>query len=59
MSEKKILVLGGTGPAGLCFLRELVYRKHPSIVYARDPSKIPRDLAASPLLEVSSLLSLS
>jgi putative NADH-flavin reductase len=52
MAGKKILVLGGTGPAGIHLLRELVYRDHACIVYARNPSKIPDDLATSPLLEV-------
>lgn len=53
--QKKIFVLGGTGPAGICLLRELAHRKHESIVYARNPSKIPEDLASSPYLEVSRL----
>lgn len=52
MAGTKILVLGGTGPAGICLLRELVYRKHAIIVYARNPSKIPSDLATNPLIEV-------
>ncbi|PVH88938.1 NAD(P)-binding protein [Cadophora sp. DSE1049] len=52
MAGTKILVFGGTGPAGICLLRELVYRKHAIIVYARSPSKIPLDLAANPLIEV-------
>ncbi|KAG4437136.1 hypothetical protein IFR05_007398, partial [Cadophora sp. M221] len=51
MAGTKILVLGGTGPAGICLLRELIYRKHELIVYARTPSKIPPDLASNPLLE--------
>ncbi|CEL02327.1 hypothetical protein ASPCAL03498 [Aspergillus calidoustus] len=52
MAGSKILVLGGTGPAGICLLRELVYRKHATIVYARNPSKIPEDLADHELIEV-------
>ena len=52
MLEGKILVLGGTGPAGICLLRELVHRKHSCFVFARSPSKIPEDLRTSPLLEV-------
>ncbi|KAK9421387.1 putative NAD(P)-binding domain-containing protein [Seiridium unicorne] len=52
MADGTILVLGGTGPAGICLLRELLYRHHPTIVYARNPSKIPRELASNPLLEV-------
>jgi len=52
MVGTKVLVFGGTGPAGICLLRELVYRKHAIIVYARSPSKIPSELAANPLVEV-------
>lgn len=52
MGGSKILVLGGTGPAGICLLRELVYRKHATVVYARNPSKIPNDMASHPLIEV-------
>ncbi|KAI9372754.1 hypothetical protein BJX61DRAFT_533711 [Aspergillus egyptiacus] len=52
MSGTKILVLGGTGPAGICLLRELVYRQHETVAYARNPSKIPEDLASSDLIEV-------
>lgn len=52
MTNSKILVLGGTGFAGICLLRELVHRKKPTIVYARNPSKIPTDLVSSPLIEV-------
>ncbi|KAL4799366.1 hypothetical protein BDV19DRAFT_310628 [Aspergillus venezuelensis] len=52
MAGSKILVLGGTGPTGICLLRELVYRKHETIVYARNPSKIDKDLAASEYLEI-------
>lgn len=55
MTGSKILVLGATGPAGICLLRELVYREHLTIVYARNPSKIPEDLASNPLLEVRKL----
>ncbi|KAL4867626.1 hypothetical protein BDV12DRAFT_186556 [Aspergillus spectabilis] len=52
MVGSKILVLGGTGPTGICLLRELLYRKQDTIVYARNPSKIPEDLASNTLLEV-------
>jgi hypothetical protein len=56
MVGSKILVLGGTGPSGICLLRELLYRQHPIIVYARNPSKIPEDLVSNPLLEVGAPL---
>ncbi|KAL4875457.1 mediator complex subunit 27-domain-containing protein [Aspergillus karnatakaensis] len=52
MVGTKILVLGGTGPTGICLLRELVFRNLETVVYARNPSKIPEDLASSPLLEI-------
>ncbi|OSS51107.1 hypothetical protein B5807_04458 [Epicoccum nigrum] len=50
MAPSKIFVLGGTGPAGICLLRELLYRHHSVVAYARNPSKIPSDLASNPLL---------
>ncbi|KAL4965282.1 RNA polymerase II mediator complex subunit MED27 domain-containing protein [Aspergillus stella-maris] len=52
MAGSKVLVLGGTGPTGICLLRELVYRKHETIVYARNPSKIDENLAANECLEI-------
>ncbi|KAI1077460.1 NAD(P)-binding protein [Whalleya microplaca] len=52
MAGDKILVLGATGPAGICLLRELIFWKHKTIAYARNPSKIPEDLVTSPFLEV-------
>lgn len=53
MTGIKILVLGATGPAGLLLLRELLHRQHGIIAYVRNASKIPADLASSPLLQVS------
>lgn len=52
MASEKILVLGATGPSGICLLRELLFRKHNVVAYVRNPSKIPEDLVSSPLLEV-------
>lgn len=52
MSRQKILVLGGSGPAGLCLLRELLYRSHPVVAYVRNPSKIPTSISSSPLLSI-------
>lgn len=52
MGGTHILVLGGTGPAGICLLRELLYREHPTVAYVRNPSKIPGDLSSNPLLQV-------
>lgn len=52
MAGTKILVLGGTGLAGLNILRELIYREQHGIAYARNPSKIPEDISQSPYIEV-------
>ncbi|KAH7143486.1 hypothetical protein EDB81DRAFT_934753 [Dactylonectria macrodidyma] len=52
MAGSNILVFGGTGPAGICLLRELLFRGHGVIVFARNPSKVPGDLRPNPLLEV-------
>ncbi|KAF4415003.1 hypothetical protein F53441_14679 [Fusarium austroafricanum] len=52
MAGNKVLVLGGTGPAGICVVRELLHRKIGTIVFCRNPSKIPEDLANNALLEV-------
>ncbi|KAK4227079.1 hypothetical protein QBC38DRAFT_365024 [Podospora fimiseda] len=54
MSPKPALILGSTGPSGLCLVRELLNRSHPLILYIRPQSisKIPQDLASSPLLQI-------
>ncbi|RYP24667.1 hypothetical protein DL765_000394 [Monosporascus sp. GIB2] len=52
MAGDKVLVFGATGPAGICLLRELLFRNHPTIAYVRNPSKIPTELSANPLLEI-------
>ncbi|KAK3900511.1 hypothetical protein C8A05DRAFT_45659 [Staphylotrichum tortipilum] len=52
MPGSKVLVLGGTGPAGICLVRELVFRKHEVVVYARNPSKLPEELVSNPLVEI-------
>ncbi|KAH7119451.1 NmrA family protein [Dactylonectria estremocensis] len=33
MASSTILILGATGPAGICLLRESLFRKHPTVVY--------------------------
>lgn len=53
MDRNKVLVLGATGPAGICLLRELLSRGVPALAFVRNPSKIPKDLADNALLEVS------
>ncbi|KAK4195019.1 hypothetical protein QBC40DRAFT_289701 [Triangularia verruculosa] len=49
MADKPILVLGSTGPSGICLLRELLHRKKRVIAFVRptSASKIPADLVAS------------
>ncbi len=53
MAGSKVLVFGGTGPAGICLLRELLHRNHQTLAYARNTAKIPNDLKENPLLEAS------
>ncbi|RTE80871.1 hypothetical protein BHE90_004575 [Fusarium euwallaceae] len=52
MPGSKVLVLGGTGPAGICLLRELIHRNHEVVAFARNPKKIPEDVSSSPLIEI-------
>ena len=44
MAGDKILVLGGTGPGGICLVRELLHRKLELVLFARNPEKLPTDL---------------
>lgn len=48
----KIFVVGATGPAGICLLRELIHQNYSTIVYARNPAKIPQDIASNALITV-------
>jgi hypothetical protein len=50
MAPSTILVLGATGPAGLCVVREALFRQHPTIAYVRNAGKFPEDLRKNPLL---------
>ncbi|KAF5972569.1 hypothetical protein FCOIX_9253 [Fusarium coicis] len=52
MPSLTVLVLGGTGPAGINLLRELLHRKYKVVAYARNPQKVPEDLASHPSLEI-------
>ncbi|SPO06408.1 uncharacterized protein DNG_09097 [Cephalotrichum gorgonifer] len=52
MTTPVVLVFGGTGPAGICLIRELLHRNHRTRAFARNPDKIPEDLRSNPLLEV-------
>lgn len=49
MADKPILILGSTGPSGICLLRELLHRKKRVIAFVRptSASKIPADLVSS------------
>ncbi|KAL0933170.1 NmrA family protein [Colletotrichum truncatum] len=52
MPKDSILLLGGTGPSGICVLRELSLRNQKAVVFARNPAKIPSDLASNALFKV-------
>ncbi|KAI0532946.1 hypothetical protein GGR58DRAFT_488487 [Xylaria digitata] len=52
MAGGKTLVLGGTGTAGICLLRELAFRQHPTVIYARNISKIPSDLVSNEFFRI-------
>jgi hypothetical protein len=52
VAYSRIVVFGGTGP-GICLLRELLFRNHAVVAFARNPGKIPEDLLSDPLLEAS------
>lgn len=56
MAAETVLVLGATGPLGICVIRELLHRNHCTIAYVRSPEKIPEALKSNPLLEVSCLV---
>lgn len=48
----RILVLGGTGPAGIVVIREALARLHHVVVYARSPEKLPEDLKSNPTVVI-------
>jgi len=56
MPGSKVLVFGGTGPAGICLLRELLFRGHETVLFVRSPTKVPEDLRLNPHLEVGHFL---
>jgi len=45
----RILILGATGPTGICLTRQILQRYPESIVilYARSPQKVPEDIKAN------------
>jgi nucleoside-diphosphate-sugar epimerase len=53
MVGSKVLVIGATGPAGICLLRECLFRNHETVAFVRNPSKIPPELASNKRLTVS------
>ncbi|KAK4124118.1 hypothetical protein N657DRAFT_714363 [Parathielavia appendiculata] len=50
MVGSRVLAFGATRPAGICLLRDCLYRNHETVAFARNPSKIPADFASNPLL---------
>jgi len=44
----KILILGGTGPSGLCIIEEALARGHSLVIFARTPSKLPEEVSTHP-----------
>ncbi|CAK3819394.1 Hypothetical predicted protein [Lecanosticta acicola] len=47
-----LLVLGATGPSGLAFLKEALHADHNLTIYARNPSKLPRNIANNPNVQI-------
>ncbi|KAF8175472.1 NAD(P)-binding protein [Mycena galopus ATCC 62051] len=49
-----IIVLGATGPSGILVVKEYlkVYPTGTLVIYARNPSKLPADIAANPAVTV-------
>jgi putative NADH-flavin reductase len=45
MAPKKIFVLGATGPLGVYFSQEALRRGHSLVIFARNPSKLPKDVS--------------
>lgn len=44
MAPKHLLILGGTGPAGLILIEHALSKGHKITAFARTPSKIPTEL---------------
>jgi putative NADH-flavin reductase len=45
MAPKKIFVVGATGPLGIYFCQEALKRGHSLNIFARNPSKLPKDVS--------------
>jgi len=48
----KLLILGGTGPSGLCVIEEALVRNHSLVIFARTPSKLPDHLSTDPNVSI-------
>lgn len=48
----KVLVFGGTGPAGLLLIKETLSAGHTVVIYARSPQKVPPDITSNPSVTV-------
>ena len=48
----RLLILGGTGPAGIKLIEEALAASHTVVVYARSPRKIPDAIATNPAVTV-------
>jgi len=48
----KLLILGGTGPAGLCVIEEALVRNYTLVIFARTPSKLPERLSTDPNVSI-------
>jgi NAD(P)-dependent dehydrogenase (short-subunit alcohol dehydrogenase family) len=44
----RVLILGGTGSAGILLIRESLAHSHTVVVYARSPQKLPDDITNNP-----------
>lgn len=45
MPARRVLVLGGTGTLGLFFCKKALALGHTVTIYARNPSKLPKDVS--------------
>lgn len=52
MSQKRIAVFGGTGLTGVHFSIKALEHGHELVIYARNPAKIPQEVASHPSAKV-------
>ncbi|KAI9436895.1 NAD(P)-binding protein [Lactarius indigo] len=48
----RVVILGGTGPSGICLIEEALAAKHTIVVYARNPQKLPVHLSKHPEITI-------